>query len=231
VKETGMKGEVHIQPSHYTSVLDVFSTFYQHEVAYDEIEYLFIGLFSRNIRNIIDANYTEIRDDLLKTIQGQEETRGDVFYAIFELYLTSRSAAEIVKEMQKDDELGEDEPEGDLFQRFWNDNKPYYRSFLAILTACEFVNTNIYADKIKADDFKNFLSRLQTALKSDRERFIRYYQYIFDVVAMQVVNTEKEEREVKQRMYDWFKRVNFDTLFQTCRRSINSREKQRQRDN
>ncbi len=231
VKEAGMKGEVHIQSSLYTSVLDVFSTFYQHEVAYDEIEYLFIGLFSRNIRNIIDANYTEIRDDLLKIIQGQEEARGDVFYAIFELYLVSRRAAEIVREMQKDDELGEDESEGNLFQRFWNDNKPYYRSFLAILAACEFVNTNVYADKIKVDDFKNFLSRLQMALKSDRERFIRYYQYVFDVVAIQVVNTEKEEREIKQRMYDWFKRVNFDTLFTTVRRSINSREKQKQREN
>jgi hypothetical protein len=146
-------------------VLDVFSTFYLHEIAYDEIEYLFIGLFSRNIRNIIDANYTEIRDDLLKTIQGQEETRADIFYAIFELYIASRSAAEIVKEMQKDDELGEDESDANLFQRFWNDNKPYYRSFLAILTACEFINTNIYADRIRADDFKDFLSRLQAALR------------------------------------------------------------------
>lgn len=230
VKDAGMRGEVHIHSTQYTSVLDVFSTFYQHEVAYDEIEYLFIGLFSRNIRNIIDANYTEIRDDLLKTIQGQEETRGDVFYAIFELYLASSKAAEIVRELQIDDELGEEESEGNLFQRFWNDNKPYYRSFLAILAACEFINTNIYAERIKADDFKDFLLRLQIALKTDRERFIRYYQYTFDVVAMQVVNTEKEEREVKQRMYDWFKRVNFDTLFQSCHRSINSRERQRKRD-
>jgi AIPR protein len=229
VKETGMKGEVHIHSSKYISVLDVFSTFYQHEVAYDEIEYLFIGLFSRNIRNIIDANYTEIRDDLLKTIQGQEETRGDVFYAIFELYIASSKAAEIVREIQREDELAEDESEVNIFQRFWNDNKPYYRSFLAILTACEFINTNIYGDKIRSDDFREFLMQLRTELKSDRERFIRYYQYTFDVVAMQVVNTEKEEREVKQRMYDWFKRVNFDTLFQTCRRTINSRERQRQR--
>jgi len=86
------------------------------------------------------------------------------------------------------------------------------------------------ADKIKADEFKMFLSRLRLALKNDRDRFIRYYQYAFDVVAMQVVNTEKEEREVKQRMYDWFKRVNFDTLYTSVRRSITSRERQRQRD-
>jgi AIPR protein len=273
VKGVGLRGDVHIRSPQYTSVLDVFSTFYRHEIAYDEIEYLFIGLFSRNIRNIIDANYTEIRDDLLKTIQGQQLGSEDVFYAIFELYLVASEAAEIVKEMQKEeDDPSEYESDGNLFQRFWNDNKPYYRSFLAILAACEFVNTNIYADKTNTDDFKAFLSRLRTgchieycvttynekalnpfqtwlsscsamyhytkygvasrtALKNDKERFIRYYQYAYDVVEMQVVNTEKEEREVKQRMYDWFKRVNFDTLFMLVHRLINSREKQRQRDN
>jgi hypothetical protein len=232
VKGIGLRGEVHVRSPQYTSVLDVFSTFYQHEIAYDEIEYLFIGLFSRNIRNIIDANYTEIRDDLLKTIQGQQPGSEDVFYAIFELYLVASEAAELVKDMQKEeDEPSENESDGNLFQRFWNDNKPYYRSFLAILAACEFINTNIYADKIKADEFKAFLLRLRAALKNDKEQFIRYYQYAFDVVVMQVVNTEKEEREIKQRMYDWFKRVNFDTLFTLVHRSINSREKQRQRDN
>lgn len=225
VKSIGMKGEVHVRSPQYTSVLDVFSTFYQHEIAYDEIESLFIGFFSRNIRNIIDANYTEIRDDLLKTIQGRQPGSEDVFYAIFDLYLAASEAAEIVKE---DDEPSESESDGNLYQRFWSDNKPYYRSFLAILTACEFVNTNIYAIKIRADDFKAFLSNLRIALKSDKDRFIRYYQYSFDAVAMQVVNTEKEEREVKQRMYDWFKRVNFDTLFTVVHRAITRREKQRQ---
>ena len=144
VQGIGMKGEVHVHSPQYTSVLDVFSTFYQHEIAYDEIEYLFLGLFSRNIRNIIDANYTDIRDDLLKTIQGQQPGGEDVFYAIFELYLVASEDAEIVKERQlDDDEPSENESDANLNQRFWNANKPYYRSFLAILTACEFVNTNI----------------------------------------------------------------------------------------
>lgn len=231
VQGIGMKRDVHIH-SPYTSVLDVFSTFYRHEVAYEEIDYLFLGFFSRNIRNIIDANYTEIRDDLLKTIQGPEETRGDVFYAIFELYDVSREAAKLLAEIQsEEDDLGENESDGNLFQRFWNDNKPYYRSFLAILTACAFVNINIYAEKIKADEFREFLARLQAALKSDKERFIRCYNYTFDVVAAQVVNTEKEEREVKQRMSEWIKRVNFDTLYKLVRQTVNSRERQRLRDN
>ena len=73
VQGIGMKRDVHIH-SPYTSVLDVFTTFYRHEVAYEEIDYLFLGFFSRNIRLIIDANYTEIRDVLLKTIQGPEES-------------------------------------------------------------------------------------------------------------------------------------------------------------
>jgi hypothetical protein len=231
VQGIGMKGDVHIR-SQYTSVLDVFSTFYRHEVAYEEIDYLFLGFFSRDIRNVINANYTDIRDDLLKTIQGPEKTRGDVFYAIFELYDVSREAAKLVEEIQKeDDDPSESESEGNLFQRFWHDNKPYYRSFLAILTACAFVNMNIYAEKIKAEDFREFLSRLQTALKSDKGRFIRCYQYTFDVVAAQVVNTEKEEREVKQRMSEWLRRVNFDTLYTLVRKTVNSRERQRLRDN
>lgn len=102
------------------------------------------------------------------------------------------------------------------------------RSFLAILTACEFVNTNIYGDKIQADDFKEFLLRLRATLKSDKERFIWYNQYTFDAVALQIVNTEKKEREIKQRTYDWVQTGEFDTLFTAVRRSINSREKQRQ---
>ncbi len=231
VQGIGMKRDFHIHSPH-TSVLDIFSTFYRHEVAYEEIDYLFLGFFSRNIRNIIDANYTEIRDGLLKTIQSPEDTRGDVFYAIFALYDVSKEAAKFLAEIQlEDDDLGENETDGNLFQRFWNDNKPYYRSFLAILTACAFVNTNIYAEKIKAEEFREFLARLQAALKSDKARFIRYYNYTFDVVAAQVVNTEKEEREVKQRMSEWIKRVNFDTLYKLVRQTVNNRERQRQRNN
>src|SRR5947209_19953130 len=85
------------------------------------------------------------------------------------------------------------------------------------------------AERIKAEEFREFLARLQVALKSDKERFIRCYNYTFDVVAAQVVNTEKEEREVKQRMSEWIKRVNFDTLYKLVRQTVNSRERQRQR--
>jgi GTP-binding protein EngB required for normal cell division len=71
-----------------------------------------------------------------------------------------------------------------------------------------------------------------SALCSGAKRFERYLvtqQSIWHPI--QVVDPEKEEREIKQRMYDWFKRVNFDTVFTTVRRAIKGREKQKQREN
>src|SRR5205085_10532813 len=73
VKTIGNKAGIHVEQDNMnTSVFDVFDSIYQDKVAYEEIYYLFIGLFSRTINNVVSANYTELRSDLLGALENQE---------------------------------------------------------------------------------------------------------------------------------------------------------------
>lgn len=104
-----------------------------------------------------------------------------LFDAFFELFLESSEAAELVKEMEIDEDgLNENESDATLFQRFWNGYKPYDRSILSILTACEFVNANMYADKMKADDFRSFLLGLRGDWKVIKNG-------LYDIISMRLI--------------------------------------------
>lgn len=222
LQSIGTKAEVHVHQGTYTSLFDVFSAIYREQIAYDEIYSLFIGFFSKDMNNVINTNYTELRDDLLRTLQSQDGPREDTFYTLFELYRAANDGRRLVEETYTDESYRS------IFKRFWEENKPNYRSILTILTACIFVDTNIYDKYIDPEGFRNFLLTLRLALATDRNKFVRYYQYTFETIAISLIDTEKDKNEILRTMYDSLRKAKFNNLYKKVRLFVDGREKERQ---
>ena len=106
------------------SAFAVLDAIYQDRVTYEEVRSLFIGLFSRTPNNAIATNYTEIRTDIIEQFYKEDPNGENTFDVLFRIHRVTEEAA------QKIQELSRDESE-DLFQRFWKDDTPNYRAFLA----------------------------------------------------------------------------------------------------
>lgn len=209
VKTIGNKAGIHIEQDNiYTSIFDVFDSIYQDQVAYEEIYYLFIGLFSRTINNVVSANYTELRSDLLGALETQELESEETFNTLFKLYKVAQDGRVVAERTYKDGSYR------NIFQRFWRENKPNYRSLLTILAACGCTNTNIYD---KSVNFKHFLRDLSTIIDGDKDKFVRYYQYAFEATAHRLMSSGKDENETLRTMYDGLRGASFDNLYKQLR--------------
>ena len=86
-------------------------------MVYDEIYYLFLGLFSREPRNVINTNYTEVRKDLLTQLIGLQQSGEEIVQLLFKLYMAS------LRGMAKAQDMYQDE-ESRSYERFWKEEKP-----------------------------------------------------------------------------------------------------------
>jgi hypothetical protein len=211
VKSAASKMGKRVEHGTYNSVFDVFRSVHRDRVAYEEIYHLFIGLFSKDPNNVIATNYTELRSDILKDLQSdgyaQEDKFDTVFDVLFKLYESSQLGQEAVMNKYNDRSYK------DVFQRFWKVNKSNYRSILAILAACGSIRMNIYDGSVTLDRMGIFLDQLRALLENDRDRFVRYYQYAFQVIAMEVIGSKRDETEMLRFMYDQLRHSNFDGLY------------------
>lgn len=209
VKTIGNKAGIQVEQDNMSvSVFDVFDSIYQDKVAYEEIYYLFIGLFSRTINNVVSANYTELRSDLLGELETQELDSEETFNTLFKLYKVAQEGRDVAEKTYKDGSYK------NIFQRFWRENKPNYRSLLTILAACGCTNTNIY-DKVV--NFKHFLHDLSAIIDGNKDKFVRYYQYAFEATAHRLMSSEKDENETLRTMYDGLRGAGFDNLYKQLR--------------
>ena len=216
VKSLGNKAGFHVEQDNTNkSIFGVFDSIYQDKVAYEEIYYLFIGLFSRTINNVVSANYTELRSDLLGALETQELESEETFNTLFKLYKVGQEGREVAESTYKDESYK------NIFQRFWRENKPNYRSLLTILAACGCTNTNIYD---KAVNFSNFLHDLVVIIDNDKDKFVRYYQYAFEATAHRLMSSGKDENETLRTMYDGLRGAGFDNLYKQLRLIADGRE-------
>jgi len=58
-----------------------------------------------------------------------------------------------------------------------------------------------------------FLSKLDTVLDNESDRFTRYYGYAFQVIAMEVIGSKRDEADIPRFMYEQLKSSNFDSLY------------------
>ncbi len=207
VKTAASKAGYIVRDLHDTPY-DVFNAIHKEGIIYDEIFYLFLGLFSNEPRNVINMNYTEVRRDLLAQLQERDPTGEQTLLLLFRLFLTAQEGKARAEQIYQDEY-------SKVYERFWKDNKADYRSLLTLLAACGCVRLNIYKNPHSENIVNEFLDRLNEALTNNAEGFLRYYCYAFEAVVT-FLNTKRagESSVEKQRyMYDDLRSAPFETLY------------------
>ena len=138
----------------------VLNTIYQHKIDYDELRLLYLGLFSRKPNNVFEANYTELREDVLQALYKELNCEEQIFVVILTLLKESRLALEECHRIFSGKEYSS------LFRRFFKDDKPRYRSFLAVAAACAAVREDISS---RSSDCNEEMKRMSIFLGKSRE--------------------------------------------------------------
>ncbi|WP_035984641.1 AIPR family protein [Leptolyngbya sp. KIOST-1] len=203
----------YLQNKKEDNVFEVLETIYQDRVSYQEIRSLFIGIFSRNPNNIINPDYNQLRTDLIDRIYAEDPRGEKLFSTLFSIQALIQRAAEEVQDIFRGKEYS------DLFKRFWEEAKPNYRAFLAILAMCGCVRSNIYQDSGKLDfeSISIFLERVTEVVDGSPDVYIRYFRHSFKTVASHLISQGNSKEVTLQNMYRSMHRAQFSPLFlQVC---------------
>lgn len=179
--------------------------------SYDETRLLYIGLFSRTPNNIFNANYTELNDELLERFFSADPYSEGTFETLFALQSASQEG---IKEAAG---TLTHESYADFFKRFYSDERPQYRCFVAILALCGTLDVNITERQAETDaEFERmsaFMLEAQALLQSEAQIFRRYF-VLATAVWMDAVSPADVEATIIQRdMSSFSRRVIFNNLF------------------
>jgi hypothetical protein len=162
---------------------------------------------------VINKNYTELNSDLLEQFRIKDPTGDSLFELLFRLYKAGKNGRRIAEEKYQS------EPYKNIFQRFWKEGKPDYRSLITILASSGCVGKNIYSENMTLPEMEQFIHSLDTILVNDEDRFIRYYRYAYEAIMtyLRFKNEGKTDKDIQRTMYDDLKSSDFNTLFdQIC---------------
>lgn len=192
-----------------TSAYSLLDAIYKNQITYEMIRALFIGFFSRTPNNTIEANFTELRTDIIKEFYKYDPNGEKTFDILFGIHEAVERSAEQIKVMFANQEYEQ------LFQRFWKDDKPNYRAFLAILASCGCVQNNIYSKKGASTykEMSGFLESVSRVVESQPQLFTRYFRNAFVVVALDLMRNDQDRSVILQNMYRTTKEAKFDNLY------------------
>jgi len=191
----------------------VLSTIYQSKVDYEELRLLYLGLFSRKPNNIFEANYTELRGDVLSRLYEEAENDEQVFAILLLMLKHSRSALEHCQKHFSSAEYAS------VFQRFFKADKPVYRAYLGVAAACastrEDISVRMPETKTETARMRTFLGKCRDVLENRPQEFQRTYAYSFAVIADSLLDVQggKDTGDIQQTMYRKVKGMAFDGLY------------------
>jgi hypothetical protein len=114
-----------VQP---TNAVALLGGLYDDKVQYDEVRYLYIGLLSINPNNIGDQLYTKLRPDLISAFASTDEDQQRLLSTLFQIALSTRAAVKTAQDVLGSEDYMKP------FLRVFQERKPQYRMFLAILS-------------------------------------------------------------------------------------------------
>jgi hypothetical protein len=196
--------------AHPTAVLDAI---YQDRIDYGEMKCLYLGLFSRKPNNLFEGNYTELRADVLESLYRDSENEQAIFGTLFLLLKSSRAALEECAHRTANKEYAP------TFKRFFQDEKPRYRAYLAVLALCGALRKNLSersADsKVEAGRMNDLLVKTRELLENRSREYKRVFLLAFQVLADMVLDASSSgsDTEVAQMMYLKISKSAFHTLY------------------
>lgn len=194
------------------SASTVLNTIYRNKIEYDELKLLYLGLFSRKPNNLFDANYTELRSDILSKLYDNTENEEKIFSVLLLILKESKTALDRCQQAFNGPEYSS------LFRRFYNDEKPRYRAFVAVAAIAAALRDDISRRSQKADEeierVLKFFSDARYLLENHSEKYRRSFLYAFEVLADSAldVSEEKNEADIAQRMFQKISKMAFESL-------------------
>jgi hypothetical protein len=191
----------------------VLNTIYQSKIDYEELRLLYLGLFSRKPSNIFETNYTELRADVLSRLYEQAENEEQIFSVILLMLKHSRDALEQCQKRFSRDEYSH------LFKRFFREDKPKYRSFLAVAATSSCVRDDISSrlsdSAEETQRMCRFLGECRDVLENHPDEYTGAYLHAFAVVADSLldVTAGKDDADIQQTMYQKVSTMAFDSLY------------------
>lgn len=189
-------------PSNSSSLDDIISSIYSSDVEYEEMRALYIGLFSRQPRNMFDAIYSDVRfseiSQLYKGIGGEDK----VLEIMFRFVVNIRNYIDACEKMFSGAEYS------NLFKRIFDDDRPRYRVYLGILAASVTMDIDISS---RDNDPKGwvrqtieFLQHLNTLLENKDQELKRNYIRSLKVIIN--ISLERDDKDIKSYLYNEFKK-------------------------
>jgi hypothetical protein len=191
----------------------VLNAIYQYKIDYDELKLFYLGIFSRKPNNIFDANYTELRVDVLESLYDMADNEEKIFSVILILLKESRNALTACEKIFSGEEYSH------LFKRFYKDDKPRYRSFLAVAAACATVRQDISSREASTEDetsrMSHFLADCRRILENDPKDYHRSYKNAFATVADTLLDVDcsKGDEIIYQNMFNKMSNMSFSSVY------------------
>jgi hypothetical protein len=195
----------------FGNIFAVLDTIYEDRISYQEIRSLFIGIFSRNPNNTIDPDYNQLRTDIIEKMYEEDGRSDKIFSILFSVQKLIQTGAAEAQRVFKGKDYA------DVFHRFWEEAKPSYRAFLAILAMCGCVRQNIYdgGGNFTLGQMLPFLGAVENIVESQPEVFIRYFRHSFKSVAMQIIGKGSDRDITLQNLNRSMHRAKFSPLYTT----------------
>jgi hypothetical protein len=186
---------------------------YQQHIDYDEMKCLYLGFFSRKPNNLFEANYTELRTDVLERLYQDAENENQIFATLFHMLKSSREA------LQRCSDAVANKEYSSVFKRFFQDEKPRYRAYLAVLAVCGSLRTNLSERSsetgIEAARMKQFFIKTRELLENRAADYGRVFSLGFQVLADTALDASQSgsEAEVAQNMFQKVSKSPFYTVY------------------
>jgi hypothetical protein len=185
----------------------ILDTIYQSKLSYDEMRALFLGIFSRSPKNMFENNYTEVRTDILDVIHRKPEEEKEIYSTLFRVLEESRKANAECEQTFNGPEYSQ------LFNRFFNDSKPQYRSFLAVLTLCGTHRIDISErtsdPESEAKRTLEFFDMTARLLDNEPEAFRKNFNSAFHILATSTLEGKDSDEEISRKMHTRIKDTQF----------------------
>jgi hypothetical protein len=206
-QKTGLK---FVSESGHRTAFSVVEELYDETITYEEFRSLFVGLFSRNPSNSFQNNYSELRQELLVALQ---EYKGrDLFYEkLFRIHIAAKSGAA----SQYNSVDGTDV--GDLFQRFWKEEKANYRSYIALLALTYLGGQKITLPVANFQDLVLFIDIVLNEIQKEPLALQKAYSYAFKAIALLVLQKHQDKKEQLQAMFGEIQNAKFSNLLTQTR--------------
>jgi hypothetical protein len=216
-----------VETDNFASASAALNSIYRNRIQFEELRLLCLGFFSRKPNNLFEGNYAEIREDVLSTLYDIDGCEEALFSVLLILLKESQVALSECKEVFNEPEYAP------LFKRFYDEERPRYRVYLAVLSICALVRDNLSdrnADtNTEVARVRSFLGNAKRRLENDSAAYREAYLLTFQALADLLLEdpASQTENEIAQVMYRKVSSTPFSSLYKRVLMRLDGERKRR----